>query len=396
MTALPEVRNRINSVDLLRGIIMVIMALDHVRDFFHVTAMTKDPLDISTTTTALFFTRWITHYCAPVFTFLAGTSIYLAGLKKTKKQLSVFLFTRGFWLVLVEVVLITFALSFNPAYNIIFLQVIWAIGCSMMLMALIINLPFYLILNLGLIIFFGHNLFDVILRPASGSNNIFLQFFVTGSGNFYPLSSGLTIVFLYKVVPFTGIMILGYCTGTLFKAEVTSTFRQKALVLAGVAAILLFVIVRFINGYGDPVKWSMQSNGFKSFLSFMNTSKYPPSLLFCCMTIGPALILLAVMEKANSKLATFFITYGRVPFFYYILHFYLIHLLCLVVFYLTGHTNNQIADATSPFFFRPAQFGFSLPVVYAIWIFIVLLMYPLCKWYGNYKLTHRQWWLSYL
>ena len=396
MNALAVTRNRVNSVDVLRGIIMVIMALDHVRDFFHVTAMTADPLNIATTTPALFFTRWITHFCAPVFAFLAGTSIYLTGLKRSKSNLSAFLFKRGLWLVIVEIVIMTFALSFNPSYNIIFLQIIWAIGCSMIIMAVLIYLPLWAILSVGVILFFGHNLFDVVLQPAKGNSNIFLELFVTGSANFYPLDKAHTVAAFYKILPFTAIMILGYGLGSFFRPEITSAHRRKVLLLFGLLGIATFIIVRFINVYGDPVLWSPQSTPFNTFLSFISTTKYPPSLLFACMTIGPALIVLSLVEGVQSKLASFFITYGRVPFFYYIIHFFLIHTLCLVMFYATGHNNSQVVDPASPFYFRPAAFGFNLLTVYGIWMLIVLLMYPLCKWYGNYKLSHKHWWLSYL
>ena len=396
MNATIEAKNRISSIDLLRGIVMVIMALDHVRDFFHQTAITADPLDIATASPALFFTRWITHFCAPVFVFLAGTSIYLSGLKKSKKALSAFLFKRGLWLALIEIVVMTFALSFNPAYNIIFLQVIWVTGCSMMLMALLIYLPFPVILSIGFLLFAGHNLYDSVLQPAKGSSNIFLELFVTGRANFYPLNATHTIAVFYKILPFTAIMILGYGLGAFFNPQAPTVQRKSSVLLIGVIAVIVFILVRYVNVYGDPVKWSTQDTTFHTFLSFINTTKYPPSLLYACMTIGPALILLSFIEGAQNKLALFFITFGRVPFFYYIIHFFLIHTLCLVAFYFSGYNNSQIADPNSPFYFRPAAFGYNLVTVYGIWLLVVLIMYPLCKWYGNYKWSHRQWWLSYL
>lgn len=396
MIATLGTRNRVSSVDVLRGVIMVIMALDHVRDFFHVTALTADPLNIATTTPALFFTRWITHFCAPVFAFLAGTSIYLTGLKRSKTNLSVFLFKRGLWLVFAEIIIMTFALSFNPSYNLIFLQIIWAIGCSMMIMALLVYLPFWAIISIGVVLFVGHNLFDNVLQPAKGSSNIFLELFVTGSASFYPLDKTHTVAVFYKILPFTAIMILGYGLGSFFKPGVTSVHRRKYMLLYGLLGIAIFIIVRGINLYGDPALWTPQSTIFKTFLSFINTTKYPPSLLFACMTIGPALVLLSFVEGAQNKLASFFMTYGRVPFFYFVIHFFLIHMLCLIVFYLSGHNNSQIADPASPFYFRPAAFSYNLLTVYGIWLLVVLMMYPLCKWYGNYKLSHRHWWLSYL
>lgn len=396
MHATIETKSRVNSVDLLRGIVMVVMALDHVRDFFHQTAFTADPLDFSTASPALFFTRWITHFCAPVFVFLAGTSIYLSGLKKSKKELSSFLFKRGLWLALIEVVVMTFALSFNPAYNIIFLQVIWVTGCSMMLMALLIYLPFPIILTIGFLLFAGHNLYDGLLQPAKGRSNIFLELFVTGRANLYPLNATHTIAVFYKILPFTAIMILGYGLGAFFNPLVPPLHRKRSVLLTGSLTVVVFILIRYLNVYGDPVKWSTQNTAFHTFLSFINTTKYPPSLMYACMTIGPALILLSFIEGAQNKLASFFITFGRVPFFYYIIHFFLIHTLCLVAFYLSGYNNSQVADPASPFYFRPATFGFNLISVYGIWLLIIIIMYPLCKWYGNYKLSNRKWWLSYL
>ena len=243
MNATIETKTRVNSVDLLRGVVMVIMALDHVRDFFHQTAITGDPLDISTASPALFFTRWITHFCAPVFVFLAGTSIYLSGLKKSKKELSVFLFKRGLWLTLIEIVVMTFALSFNPAYNIIFLQVIWVTGCSMMLMALLIYLPLPIILAIGFLLFAGHNLYDSVLKPAQGSSNIFLELFVTGRANFYPINTTHTIAVFYKILPFTAIMILGYGLGAFFNPQVPSLRRRRSVLLIGCITVIVFILV---------------------------------------------------------------------------------------------------------------------------------------------------------
>lgn len=396
MTAVTETRNRVQSIDILRGIIMVIMALDHVRDFFHETALTADPTNLATTTYALFFTRWITHFCAPVFVFLAGTSAYLLGLKKTKKELSIFLIKRGLWLIVAEVVIVTLAFSFNPFYNFIFLQVIWVIGFSMILLGLLIHLPLKAILLIGLLIFFGHNAFDNFTAESDGIGSVLLKLFVTGRATFLPLSPNHTIVALYTVLPWTSVMLLGYCFGYFFRSDVDEAKRKKAIFYIGSGCIVLFIILRFINVYGDPNPWSVQRSAGFTFISFINTNKYPPSLLFVLMTLGPALIVLGLLETLKPKSVSFFTNYGRVPFFYFIVHFYLIHLLCVAAFYLSGYNNSQIADKDSLFLFRPASFGFNLLTVYAIWMAVVLIMYPLCKRYNRYKSTHRQWWLSYL
>jgi len=389
-------RNRIGSIDTLRGLVMVIMALDHVRDFFHITAFTQDPTNLNTTTPALFFTRWITHFCAPVFVFLAGTSAYLLGQKRTKKELSAFLIKRGLWLIIAEITLVGLGWTFDPLFHGAMLQVIWAIGCSMILLGVLIYLPFKIVVATGLIIFLGHNVFDLVPTPQQGVGGVLIKAFFTARGSFYELPSNRFIGFLYAILPWASVMILGYGFGYFYRAEVSMEQRRKWLLLLGSGVIALFIIFRFIEAYGDPRHWTPQKNGLFTFLSFINTNKYPPSLEYLCMTLGPAIIVLALIENVQNRLTAFLSTFGRVPFFYYILHIYLIHFLCVAAFFITGHSTNEIADKNSPFLFRPANFGFSLPVVYLIWIFAVTLLYPLCRWYNKYKATHNKWWLSYV
>ncbi len=396
MNAIIETRKRIHSIDVLRGLVMVIMALDHTRDFFHQTAMTADPLDLSSTSVALYFTRWITHFCAPVFVFLSGTSAYLLGQKLNKKQLSLFLIKRGAWLVIAEVLVMSFAFTFNPFYNIIFLQVFWAIGCSMILLGLLVRLHFTIVISIGLLIFFGLNVLDRLTIPPTGLPGVLLDVFVTGSASFYSISDNHTLVVLYKILPWTSVMILGYGVGYFYKDSVLPTKRRKNLLMLALSCILLFIVLRFTNVYGDPAPWTRQQNGFFTLLSFLNTTKYPPSLLFVSMTVGPALIFLVLLEGIQGSITSFFTVFGRVPFFYFVVHFYLIHILCVLAFYLSGYTNGQISDPKSPFWFRPSTFGYNLLTVYGIWLLVVLLMYPLCKRYGRYKHSHKQWWLSYL
>jgi uncharacterized membrane protein len=379
------------------------MALDHVRDFFHKTVVENSasvatgPTDLATTTSILFFTRWITHFCAPAFLFLAGASAYLMSLKKTKSELSGFLIKRGCWLVIVEMVIITFGWTFNPFFNIIILQVIWAIGVSMILLGLMIHLPFKVIFAIGFIIVFGHNLLDYpeVNKGLQGSDISNLLYF----SKFSAISLGDNRIFLivYAFLPWTGLMLLGYCFGKLFAPGVDSKRRRKILLLMGTGLILLFIILRLINGYGDPAKWSEQPRGSVfTFLSFININKYPPSLDFLCITIGVAMIALVLLEGIKNTVTDFFRVYGRVPMFYYILHFYLIHLLVVIVFFLQKYPTSQIVTPNVPFYFRPPDFGFNLWGVYAVWLFVVLALYPLCKKYDRYKSTHREWWLSYL
>lgn len=384
---------RLNSIDLLRGLVMVIMALDHARDLLHVGALTADPLDLQTTTPFLFFTRWITHYCAPVFVFLSGTSIYLQGLRKSKKELSLFLLKRGLWLIVAEVLLVSLGISFDPYYSFIFLQVIWAIGISMVLLAALIWLPFPVLLALGTIILLGHNGLDA---WEAKQKSFSLGYSLLHRQNFLPFGDGRFLGILYPFLPWTGIMILGYCTGRIYQLE--SGLRRKWIAGLGAALVLFFVVLRFTNLYGDPQPWSGQVRNNFTLLSFINTTKYPPSLLFACMTIGPALLFLAIAEGWRGRLASVLTVYGRVPLFYYLLHFYLLHLLAAVLFVSRGGTVAEGFKGVEgvPFKFVVPGVGLQLWQVYLAWVGVVALLYPLCRWYGRYKQEKRYWWLSYV
>jgi uncharacterized membrane protein len=389
-------KKRITSIDLLRGIIMVIMALDHVRDFLHAQAMTGDPTNMQTTTPQLFFTRWITHYCAPIFVFLSGTSIYLQGLRKTKKELSIFLIKRGLWLVFAEITILTLGWTFNPLYNLLFIQVIWAIGISMVIIGILIRTSYNVILITGLLIVFFHNLLDYPEAARNQQVGFWWNFLHHARFSIYEIFPNHFALILYAFVPWTGVMCLGYCLGKFFNPNVTVEQRRKKLLQLGSLTILFFIVIRFINLYGDPAPWSVQRNAVFTFLSFINVTKYPPSLMYISMTIGPALIALALFENVKNKVSDFFTVFGRVPFFYYILHLFLIHGLTVLGFYLSGYGSKDIVSSNIPFLFRPASFGYSLKIVYLIWIFVIIILYPLCKWYNKYKSTHNKWWLSYI
>jgi uncharacterized membrane protein len=393
------IKKRVDSIDILRGIVMVIMALDHVRDFFHIHANTDDPLNLITTTPWLFFTRWITHFCAPIFVFLSGVSIYLQSLRKTKKELSAFLIKRGLWLIFAEVVIVTLAISFNPFYNFILLQVIWAIGISMVILGVLIHLPFKFILTLALVIVLGHNLLDIPESAPGFKAGFWWDLLHHGFFAVYPFAPNHVVAIMYPFVPWLGLMLLGYCTGTFFTSTYSSEQRKKILLRIGMAVILFFIVVRLINVYGDPFSWSVQRNGLYTFLSFIKVHKYPPSLMYMCMTIGPALIFLALIEKVQNGFTNVFRTYGRTAFFYYILHFYLAHLLCGIAFFMRGHSLQDAINAMQnvPFLFNIPGEGYGLVIVYMIWAFVVISLYPLCKWYDKYKTSHKEkWWLSYL
>lgn len=372
---------------------MIIMALDHTRDFFHATAMTADPLDLKTTSVALFFTRWITHFCAPVFVFLSGLSAYLSSKSKSRSEASGFLIKRGLWLVVVEIVIVTLGLTFNPFYNFIILQVIWAIGLSMILLGILSAISYRLVLVVGILLFFGHNAFDYASLPQDGVQGYLWKIFFTSRGAVIPINNTHLIGAFYAVLPWTGIMLTGFSLGRWFTKEVSPELRRQRLLIAGSSLLLIFIILRLLRGYGDPGAYQSAVNPF---LSFLDTSKYPPSLQYAGMTLGPALILLAFTENIQNRFSSFVTVYGRVPFFYYIMHFYILHTLLVIAFFLTGHSTGEIADPNIPFLFRPVNFGFGLPGTYAVWAAVVLVLYYPCRWFYRYKTTHSQWWLKYL
>jgi uncharacterized membrane protein len=386
---------RIVSIDIVRGAVMIIMALDHVRDFFHLGALTSDPTNLQTTTPALFFTRWITHYCAPTFVMLAGTSIYISTKRKTKSDLSIFLLSRGLWLILLEVVVVRFGLFFNFYYDVTVFQVIWAIGASMVFMSLLIHLSYRTLLVIGLGIIFLHNLTDLVaLKP--GDNFFVLWGFLRQSG-FFNITPTTVFWVPYPVLPWLGIMIFGFCLGKLY-TDFTREERKKKLLTYGVTAIGLFILLRFINIYGDPAPWSIQKNSIYTLMSFLNTTKYPVALLYTLMTLGPVMIILALLENVSSKSLKPLLVFGRVPLFYYLIHFYIIHFASLLFFMnKTGKSFSEIDFHFSQGFGGiTGEGGYSLGVVYLVWITLIVLLYPFCNWYNNYKSTHSHRWLSYL
>jgi uncharacterized membrane protein len=387
MQALTISRSRIGSIDLLRGIIIVIMAIDHVRDFF--TNVDFDPTDLTKTTPALFFTRWITHFCAPVFMFLAGTGAFLYGQKRTKAELSKFLLTRGLFLVLIEFTISHFALHFNFRYDLILAMVIWALGICMILLSLLVWLPLKAILAISLILIIGHNALDGISPAAFGSFGWLWN--ILHVPGFFSLGPNHALVIGYPLIPWIGVMGAGYVFGKYFLLDASR--RRKIFIQLGLILIVLFIIIRFINIYGDPQRWSAQSSSLYTLLSFLNTSKYPPSLCFLLMTLGPAIFALGLMEKAKGPLQEFFTVYGKVPLFFFLTHFYLIHLLALITGMIQGYDAKAFLSFVNNF---PPAFGFGLNGVYAYWLVVVLLLYFPCKWYGNLKAASRNPLLSYI
>ncbi len=387
---------RITSIDLLRGSVMIIMALDHVRDYFHADAFLYDPLDLEKTSVVLFFTRWITHFCAPVFMFLAGTSAFIAGQKKTKKELSIFLLTRGLWLILLELTLISFEWNFDPAFSNIYFIVIWALGISMIVLAGLIHLPYKFILFIGIVLVAGHNLLDN--THVQGNTLPAFGWALLHDQNFF-MWQGKNILVGYPILPWIGVMALGYCMGVLYTPAFSADKRKKWLAVIGGSAIGLFIIIRFINVYGDPSHWSHQQTTLYTFLSFIKASKYPPSLLYILMTLGPAILFLAFSENISTSLSKIISVYGRVPMFYYILHIFFIHLFTLIAAGLFTEYSWKLWILKQPLWFAEdlKGYGFSLGVVYLVWLTIVIGLYPLCKWYDKYKTRHKEKkWLSYL
>lgn len=400
-------RRRIFAVDLLRGIVMMIMMLDHVREFVHAGALTSDPTDPATTTGTVFFTRWITHFCAPTFVFLSGVSIYLQKANgKSNAELSRFLWTRGVWLILLEFTVIRFLLVFNLDYSFFGMaQVIWVIGVSMIVMAALIYLPAGVVGVAGLAMIVLHNLLDPFqvapqIAFAGTPPPDFLQslwILLHQPGIVRPFGGAARLFVAYPLIPWVGVMMTGYALGAVYDWD---TERRTGLLMRiGLAATVLFVVLRLINVYGDPAPWSTQSTPVATFLSFLNTTKYPPSLLFLLMTLGPALIVLALADRIDGRAfwQRVCITFGRVPMFYYILQWIVAHgagvLLARLAGTDTGYLFLGILEMGRE---APAGYGFPLWAAYMVWIVGLVAVYPLCAWFAGVKKRNRHWALGYL
>jgi uncharacterized membrane protein len=384
---------RIVSIDITRGIVMVIMALDHVRDLIHVDSITQSPTNLGTTSPILFFTRWITYLCAPTFVFLAGTSAYLSLQKSSDRSKSKrFLLKRGLYLILLEIIVVNFALFFDPGFHTILFEVIAAIGFGFIMLGLLLSVSIKKLGILGLIILFGHNLFNLI--PLTGNSTLKTVLSLFFNQTAIPLSNRV-FVMAYPPVPWLGIMLVGFASGKFFEWPVEK--RQKLFMQFGLIALGLFVALRFINLYGDPVKWSSQNTSVFTFLSFMNVTKYPPSLQFCLVTLGIMFFILAISERSRNKLSQIVSIYGKVPLFYFLVHFFLIHLLLLAILFLQGFSWGQMNFASGNFG-RPKDIpsGVQLWEVYLIWVGVVMILYKPCLWFGKYKSRHTQWWLKYI
>jgi uncharacterized membrane protein len=399
---------RIDAIDLLRGIVMVIMMLDHTRDFVHNAALQFDPTDLSRTNVALFLTRWITHFCAPVFVFLAGTGAYLQLARgKPKAELSKFLVTRGLWLIVLELTLVKLLMFFTFDIRLLgFLQVIWVIGASMIVLAALIYLPTVIVAGFGLLMIALHNLLDGVRvtgwqgpdspvpSPVAKLWMLLHQGFQVFPIVWFPSP---VVVVVYPLVPWIGVMAAGYAFGVLYQLDAER--RRRLLLVIGGVAVALFVVIRFINVYGDPNPWSTQTIPVFTLFSFLNTQKYPPSLLYLLMTLGPAILALAWFELGNgsaSRIRQFFVTFGRVPLFFYLLQWFTAHLLSILLHLAFRKPTSFLFQTPIDWQNAPPGIGFNLGVVYLSWIAGVMLLYPVCKWFAGVKQRRRDWWLSYL
>jgi uncharacterized membrane protein len=382
-------RFRVESIDVVRGFIMILMALDHTRDFLGVPGIS--PTDLTQTNIPLFLTRWITYFCAPVFFLLTGTGAYLSLRKKSKRELSRFLFTRGLWLIFLEVFVVRcFGWQFNFNYHLLILNVLWALGWAMITLSILVYLPASVVAVFGVAMIATHNLLDSI-----DSNNPIWT--MLHSPNFILNEPGRIILIAYVLIPWVGVTAVGYALGQIYNWP--SGRRRMFLLFTGICLILAFVIVRGTNVYGDPQPWAAQKSAAFTALSFLNTTKYPPSLLFLLMTLGPALLALWVTDRKTPVWLRPALTVGKVPLFYYLLHIPLIHLLAIAFCYAKyGHVYWMFESPTPDKFpiTPPPGWGWSLPIVYLVWAGVVLALYPLCRWFAGLKQRRGgDAWLSY-
>lgn len=382
-------RRRLASVDVLRGAAIVLMALDHVREFLQREQF--DPLDLAQTSAVLFLTRWVTHFCAPVFVFLAGTGAALAlQAGRSRNEMARFLFVRGLWLVVLELTVVRFGWYFNLNYASSVAQVIWAIGWSMVLLAPAIYLPATVVgaIGVGLVAF--HNLLAG-LAAASLSRWSDLWHVALSPG---PITlAGLRLYVAYPVLPWAGVMFASFGARELYRRPPAN--RRLALVCLGTVLTLLFIGLRALNRFGDPEPWSPQPTALGSLLSFLNCEKYPPSLLFVLMTLGPALVLLGVCDRPPGRVGRFLIVFGRVPLFFYLVHIPVTHLLALLITYAQQRTLPAWLFSFPPGHAGPGG-GVPLPAVFLIWVAVVALHYPLCVWFWHLKRDRRAGWMRYV
>jgi uncharacterized membrane protein len=378
---------------------MIIMALDHVRDFFHAAAMSSSPTDLTKTTPLLFLTRWITHFCMPVFMFTAGTGVFLYEQRNgSKRRVSRFLWTRGLWFIVLELTVMQFSYNFNFSDKfLLLLLILWIFGLCMIAMAGLIYAPLRWLATLSVAVIVFHNLMDGI-NPTEPGLRTFLWALLHRPGVF-PIG-GKLVLLSYPLIPWIAVIAAGYCFGQVFLVEPAT--RRRLLMRLGLVLTVAFVLLRVVNRYGDPAPWSHQNSAMFTVLSFLNCTKYPASLDFLLMTLGPALQLLAYLDGRTLKPSNPLIVFGRVPMFYFVLHFYLIHVIAVVAAFVrygraaSEFIFNPLPSMGGPAQLFPSNFGYSLWAVYAVWMLTVILLYPVCRWFAAVKAARHDWWLSYL
>lgn len=382
---------RVISIDILRGVVMVLMTLDHVRFFF--SNADFNPLDLTQSNIPLFLTRWVTHICAPTFIFLAGIGAYLSLKRgKSKPKLCRFLLLRGLWLVFLDLTVVTFSWSFNLRGNFFVAGVLWAIGWSMVFLAAVIYLPTRTIAAIGILMIVGHNFFDHVQAEQLG--NIGWVWAILHERKMLELTSGFRLFILYPLIPWIGVMAVGYAFGTLL--EIEKNRRLQLLRKISLSMIVTFIIIRVINSYGDPNPWLIQSRFFYTLLSFINCHKYPPSLLYLLITLGLAILLLYFLEKSEIRYFKPLIILGQQPLFFYVIHFWLIHITA-ILFALSRYGITPFTFSQLGISWKPKAFGYDLPIVYLIWLLMTVILYIICERFAKYKKKHRgKWWLNYL
>ena len=392
-TAAVQTRIRLESIDLLRGVVMILMTLDHVRDFF---GASVNPTDPAQATVPLFFTRWVTHLCAPTFFLLTGTGAYLARQRRTTKDLSQWLLTRGLWLIVLELTAFRcLGYQFNFDYRVTMLLILWALGWSMITLSALVHLPLAAVTAFGIVLIATHNLFDSV--PASSFGTFAPLWSMLHAPNVIVADPNHVVFVAYPLVPWIGVTAAGYGLGQVFGWAPAR--RRHFLLRLGAGLTAAFTILRLVNVYGDPIRWTSQQFGVRTVLSFLNTNKYPPSLLYLLMTLGPAILILWMVDTGTPRIFRPALVLGRVPLFYFLLHMPLIHLLALIVCYVRyGEVHWMFESARLDQFpmARPPGWGYSLPVVYMVWIGVVLALYPVCRWFGTLKQRRDDLWLTYL
>lgn len=394
---MPTAPGRLPSVDLLRGLVMVIMALDHTRDYVHATAMVYRPEDLAHTTAAIFFTRWITHFCAPVFVFCAGMGAFLWMERqgRTRGDLSRFLVTRGLWLIVLEFTLVRFGFYFDLDYSVVLLLVFWVLGLSMIALAGLVHLPIRLLAALSAAVILLHNTTDGVPAASFGSA-AWVWHLLHQPGAIQ--TGGPMLIVAYPLIPWIAVMAAGFCFARIYRLPAEG--RGRLLVLVGVVLTIAFVAVRLLNVYGDPRPWRVQSSPLYSLLSFLNTTKYPPSLEFLLMTLGPAIALLGWTDSARPGDRNPLLVFGRVPLFYFVLHIPLIHAAAIGLTWIRYGAQSFLflppPTLGTPLDQFPPGYGWNLAVTYALWIAVVVALYPACLWLSRVKARRKDWWLSFV